>query len=338
ANPLDTGVDQLRIYGTPHDDFFLFRANKTLGIGVVAAIQVDANRQPVPGGAVEKVEYDDSIEGGIQVYGRDGNDTFVFDDTIGPVFAYGDAGDDTFQIGQVYASARDASNPSNGLSPEDFFETTQVTRGFLSNGISFPAVLHGGTGKDTFTVYSNKAELFLFGDEDDDTFVVRAFVKVDPKDPKAPFTNINGGQGADFISFEVNAPVRIDGGDGFDTVTVIGTEFGDDFVINSQGVFGAGLFVTYTGIEKLVVDALEGNDTFFIASTPPNVAVEVIGGLGSDTFNVGGGNSDQPITVVSNSLDGHSGLVENTVSSNDPRYQAIFAESVAPRIGDADAA
>src|SRR5262249_46395754 len=109
-------------------------------------------------------------------------------------------------------------------------------------------------------------------------------------------------------------------------------------VINSQGVFGAGLFVTYTGIEKLVVDALEGNDTFFIASTPANVAVQVIGGLGSDTFNVGGGNNDQPITVVANSLDGHSGLVENTVSSNDPRYQAIFAESVAPRIGDADAA
>ena len=34
-------------------------------------------------------------------------------------------------------------------------------------------------------------------------------VKVDPNDPKAPFTNINGGQGADFVSFNVNAPVRI---------------------------------------------------------------------------------------------------------------------------------
>jgi hypothetical protein len=77
----------------------------------------------------------------------------------------------------------------------------------------------------------------LFGDEDDDSFLVRAFVKVDPNDPKAPFTNINGGQGADFISFTVNAPVRIDGGDGFDTLTVVGTEFGDDFV-TSRGVFG----------------------------------------------------------------------------------------------------
>src|SRR5262249_29121338 len=157
-----------------------------------------------------------------------------------------------------------------------------------SNGISFNATLFGGKGKDSFTVYSNKAELFLFGEEDDDSFRVRAFVRVDPNDPKAPFTNINGGQGADFISYTVNAPVRIDGGDGFDTLTVIGTEFGDDFVINNTGVFGAGLFITYTGIERLVVDALEGNDTFFIASTSPNVAVEIYGGLGSDTFNVGG--------------------------------------------------
>ena len=52
-----------------------------------------------------------------------------------------------------------------------------------------------------------------------------------------------------------------------DTLTVVGTEFGDDFVVNEKGVFGAGLFVTYAAIEKLVVDAQEGNDTFFIVST-----------------------------------------------------------------------
>ena len=75
----------------------------------------------------------------------------------------------------------------------------------------------------------------------DDTFLVRSFVRVDPNDPKAPFTNINGGQGADLISFTVNAPVRIEGGDGFDTLTVVGTEFGDDFVVNEFGVFGGGL-------------------------------------------------------------------------------------------------
>ena len=95
-------------------------------------------------------------------------------------------------------------------------------------------------------------------------------------------------KGADFISFTVNSPVRIEGGDGFDTLTVVGTEFGDDFLVNEYGVFGGGLFITYDGIEKLAVDALEGNDRFFIAGTSEGVEVEIVGGLGSDTFNVGG--------------------------------------------------
>src|SRR6185295_9936357 len=214
-------------------------------------------------------------------------------------------------------------NPDNGLAEEDYFETTQITRGFLSNGVSQSTTIFGGTGRDNFTVYSNKAELFLFGDEDDDTFTVRAFVKVDPNDPKAPFTNINGGQGADFISFTVNAPVRIDGG--------------DDFVVNDKGVYGAGLFVTYTGLERVVVDALEGNDRFFIESTSASVALEIVGGLGSDTFNVGGSNGTA-VTVVSNDLQGHSGLVINTVDSSDPAYQAIFVRDVSAHVADNDEA
>jgi hypothetical protein len=202
--------------------------------------------------------------------------------------------------------------------------------------------MRGGIGNDTFNVYRNKAEIFLFGDEDDDTFRIRAFVKVDPKDPQAPFTNINGGQGADFISFAVNAPVRIDGGDGFDTITVVGTEFGDDFVVTAQGVFGAGLYVTYTGIEKLTVDALEGNDRFYIASTPEGAVVELVGGLGSDTFNTGG-NNGKPITVVSGSLDGHSGLIDQTIRSLNPAlldqiYEGTFVQDVVVKVSDNDKA
>ena len=64
--------------------------------------------------------------------------------------------------------------------------------------------MYGGTGQDSFTVYRSLAELFLYGEEDDDTFRVRAFVKIDPNDPKAPITNVNGGQGADFIEYTVN--------------------------------------------------------------------------------------------------------------------------------------
>jgi hypothetical protein len=46
------------------------------------------------------------------------------------------------------------------------------------------------------------------------------------------------------IIYAVNAPVNIDGGDGFDTVIVIGTEFSDDFVITENGIFGAGMNVS----------------------------------------------------------------------------------------------
>src|SRR6185369_15250686 len=129
-------------------------------------------------------------------------------------------------------------------------------------------------------------------------------------DPKAPITNVNGGQGADFISYTVNSPIQIEGGDGFDTLTVVGTEFGDDFVVNEKGVYGAGLFVSYAGIEKVVVDALEGNDHFYVGSTSDSVQIELVGGKGSDTFDVGGSPNGQPVAVVSNDGNGHSGLID----------------------------
>ena len=74
----------------------------------------------------------------------------------------------------------------------------------------------------------------------------------------------------------------------------------------------------------LIVDAIEGNDRFFIESTSEDVAIEVVGGLGSDTFNVGGSNGEA-VVVVSNNLEGHSGLVLNTVDSNDPDYNTMVS-------------
>jgi hypothetical protein len=305
---------------------------------MVAAIEVDANRLPVAGGVIERINYDADISGAVEIFGRDGDDTFVLDDNLAPTTIFGDAGSDTFQIGQVYQSFRDGRNPDNGLAEEDYFETTQITRGFLSNGVSQSTVLFGGSGNDNFTVYSNKAELFLFGDEDDDTFTVRAFVKVDPNDPKAPYTNINGGQGADFIAFTVNAPVRIDGGDGFDTLTVIGTEFGDDFVVNDKGVYGAGLFVTYTSASSASWSMPSKATTASSSRAPAQAsALEIVGGLGSDTFHVGG-SGGKTITVVSNKLEGHSGLVIQTTTTDDTAYKNVFVKDVAVDVRDNDEA
>ena len=213
------GIDELTVSGTIADEYFLIRANLDRTLGMIATIQTDQNGEPVPGGSIERINYDGDINGGVIVNGRAGDDTFVLDDNLASMVINGDAGDDIFQIGQVFQSPRDGTNPNNGLASEDYFATTPITKGYLSNGISHSTTINGGFGEDDFTVYRNLAELFLFGEEDDDTFTVRAFVKVNPDDPDAPFTNINGGPGADFIAFTVNAPVRIDGGDGFDTLT-----------------------------------------------------------------------------------------------------------------------
>jgi len=329
------GIDDLEVFGTNNGDYFLLRASKQRldsngnvlpRVGMVAAIEVDEAGDPREGGGIERINYNAEIEGGLVIQGRAGDDTFILDDNLASTTINGDQGNDRFQVGQIFASPRDETNLNHGLAPRDFFETTAVTQGFLSNGVSESTILTGGIGDDVFTVYRNLAELSLFGNEDDDQFTVRAFVRVNPDDPQAPHTNINGGQGADFIAFTVDAPVRIDGGDGFDTITIVGTEFGDDFVVTESGVFGAGKFVTFTGVEKLTVDALEGNDRFFIVSTSDKVQVEIIGGLGSDTFNIGGGEGgdDGEITVVSNNLKGHSGLVVNTWNQTASSFPAQF--------------
>ena len=98
--------------------------------------------------------------------------------------------------------------------------------------------------------------------------------------------DIRAGGGEDEVSYNVNAPVSVDGGTGFDKVVVLGTEFADDIVITSKGVFGAGVNVRYANVEVVEVDGLEGDDEFFVQSTAFGVAYRVIGGLGSDTINV----------------------------------------------------
>ena len=95
--------------------------------------------------------------------------------------------------------------------------------------------------------------------------------------------DIRAGGGEDEVSYNVNAPVSIDGGTGFDKIVVLGTEFADDIVITAKGIFGAGLNVRYTTVEVVEVDGLEGDDEFFVQSTAFGVAYRVIGGLGLAT-------------------------------------------------------
>ena len=147
---------------------------------------------------------------------------------------------------------------------------------------------------------------------------------------------MKGDAGVDTIRYAVNAPVGIDGGDGLDTVIVIGTEFSDDFVITDQGVFGAGLNVTYVNIEKLTVDGAEGDDRYFVLSTDANVITEIDGGLGSDTFFVGGSPSDAPIPVISNDLRGYSGVILHNIENSGTEYDGIKIDGISANVADND--
>ncbi|GMA79011.1 hypothetical protein GCM10025880_54280 [Methylorubrum aminovorans] len=318
------GVDTLTILGTDEADQFLLRRN------FVALVHPNADGTYPAGTVVERINYDMSVNGRVVVEGGKGNDRFAMDDTSALMTVDGGEGNDFFQVGQVFASLRDTAN---GLLGEDVFVTTQLSfGGYLSRGISIPAVIYGGTGDDMFQVYSNKADLRLEGEDGDDTFIVRAFALAgsNPQDNKI---KLNAGAGNDRIEYNINAPLEIDGGTGFNKIVALGTEFADTFVVTSDGIFGAGLSIRFSNIQAVEVDGLEGDDTFYVLSTPPGVVTTLIGGTGSDTFNVAGDVSGE---VVARDAKGNSAVINHTAASTDKRYDGLFVPGINASVAAAD--
>ncbi len=280
-----SGSDFMDVYGTDQElvsDSFLIRRN-------FIALLPDV---PTGGTATaERINYDGSIDAGVAIHGRAGADEFVFDDNSTTMTVDGGDGNDSFQLGQMFQSER-VSTPAAiaAVAAGDEVSTVHTTQGFLTPGISFETTIHGGDGNDQFLILSNRGPLSLLGEDGNDKFIVRAFALYGSEvgDPLRAGTNINTGLGTDEVEYNINAPVDIDGGDGFDTIVVLGTEFSDLFVITKDGVTGAGLFVSFANIERVDIDGLEGNDYFHILSTDAAVVTRVFGSLGSDTFVVGG--------------------------------------------------
>ena len=151
-------------------------------------------------------------------------------------------------------------------------------------------------------MYANQAELRLEGDDGNDFFVVRGFAvaatlpngEIDWLDEQqkiakpvigssstAAGLDIQTGGGDDEVQYTLNAPVSVDGGNGFDKVAVLGTEFPDDIVVTDTTIYGVGVNVRFSTVEVVEVDGLEGDDEFFVLSTAFGVSYRVIGGLGS---------------------------------------------------------
>jgi Ca2+-binding RTX toxin-like protein len=340
VNVFDTGAsgtDQLITYGTDETftpDTFLLRASTSdKGLAFIALINAPDPFAVQPGDPIERVNYNENLEL-ITVEGREGDDSFYIDDTRAQIVINAGQGNDFFQVGQLYQSRR--TPELAGVAPEDVFATIETTRGWLSNGISDQMTINGDDGEDEFIVFHNIATLVLRGGADDDSFLVQAFALIGSTNPVRGLTDLAGDAGADSVLYAVNAPVHIDGGDGFDTVTVIGTEFPDDFVVTKNGVFGAGLNVNFVNIEFLEVDGAEGDDRFFILSTGIGFTTIITGGLGTDLFSVQGptpGNG-----VISNDLLGHSGIVTHSVEGTlaESEWSGLKVVGVATNVQDND--
>ncbi|MDM8557941.1 LEPR-XLL domain-containing protein [Candidatus Parabeggiatoa sp. HSG14] len=340
----DDGADKMTINSTTdeseneedkHDRFLLRSGVAQDTIAFVAMLNGTED--------VERIDYDHRIEA-MTINSFAGNDYFALDDNRAVTTINGGTGKDTFQVGQMFDTPRtveaahilphDNDKPHDGSTEvgTDIFATIETTRGFLSNGISESTTINGGDDNDTFTVFHNKAVLGLNGGDGNDEFTIRSFALSGSQEVTRERTDLSGGADADLIQYAVNAPVNIDGGDGLDEIRLIGTEFSDDFVVTSKGVFGAGLNVNFVNVELLKIDAAEGDDRFFIQSTDANLVTKLVGGLGSDSFNVGG---DAP-PIISNDLLGHSGVINHAVVSDDPAYNGIRVEGISANIADND--
>ncbi|MDA8435365.1 MAG: hypothetical protein M0Z98_05210, partial [Actinomycetales bacterium] len=275
--------------------------------------------------AAEKVSYTSAITGNFIVNGGEGNDHIALDDNSAVTTINGGNGSDRFSVGQLYTSY--VKDSTFGIPAAQFFHST---RGDLSNGVSFATTINGGSGDDSFDIFHNLAVLSLNGDAGDDTFIIRSFAS------ESETSRVNTGEGRDYVEYAMNAPVSIDGGTGFDTVVVIGTEFNDKYVITKDAVYGAGRYVTYTNIERLKVYGMEGDDTFYVPSTNPDVETSIFGGLGNDHVEVG---AAAP-AVQSNDLLGHTGLIRHSVEATgglSSDWTGIPVDGVAAEIVDNDA-
>ena len=333
------GTDTLTVNGTTNPDFFLLRAaTAESGLAFIALINAADPHAVAATDPVERVNYNIALES-IKLFTitnsvvSTGDQVYV-DDTRAIIEIHGGDGPDFFQVGQLYHSRR--TPRLAGVAAEDVFATIETTKGWLSNGITNPMTIFGGEGNDTFIVFHNLAVLGLNGEGGDDTFLVQAFALAGSQDDFRAVTDLSGGAGADLIQYAVNAPVNIDGGDGFDTVIVIGTEFGDDFVVTKDGVFGAGLNVNFVNIESLEVDGGAGDDRFFVLSTGITFKTTITGGLGTDLISVQGptpGNG-----VISNDLLGHSGIITHDVEQTaaPEQYSGLKVIGISANVVDND--
>jgi hypothetical protein len=186
-----------------------------------------------------------------------------FDDTFCIMDVFGGDDRDSFYIGQMFNDNRTAAY---GVSTIDPITTTLTARGYISNGCSHPITIHSGQGDDFFDVLRNKCNMELDGEAGSDVFIVRSFIDGSLEDQTLGYAKIRGGEDVDDFyvgchddptkdvpSYIVNDFVDIDGGTGWNNLTIFGTEHNDRFIVENGLVSSGSLSVKYINIAYLAV-------------------------------------------------------------------------------------
>ena len=221
----------------------------------------------------------------VNTYG--GDDAILSNDTASLTIVNMGDGDDEIVVGTV------PLKPDKGNRTLEYPEGVPVAdTENMSNGNSAPLFVLGEGQNDRFEVNHNRGKLWLHGGNGNDRFLLKTFLvlreNADNPDEVTNLASLFGGAGMNRYDYLQNAPVYINGGNGMDTLVVVGTPIGDIFVITDTYVAGAGRIVTYKGIESLEVDGGGGDDEIYILSTSPTLEITVDGGSGDDKIHIGG--------------------------------------------------
>ena len=182
-----------------------------------------------------------------------------------------------------------------GVGADTITVTGTLLAGYPWTPASFPAAF----GMPFPLSVPTQSVIVIEGNAGDDRIVISGAVV-------SRETAVFGGAGNDTITvaptnmaaagLASSGDVAIVGGPGLDQVTVsnvdnlsvYGTDGDDAIAISRDHVVGAGLDLVYGGVRNLVVNGLGGNDHFFVLGTAAGVVTTLVGGGGSNVFDVGG--------------------------------------------------
>lgn len=310
ANVIDSdgnlNNDTLTIEATEYNDTLLMRMSDDQELGFVALLPQKKSSEPEGSFInenIERVNFTKGI-GVVNLNANGGDDKIYVDGTAKITNIDGGAGDDEFQIGQLYNSERKASE-AQSIAVDDGFNTIKTTKEqYLSDGVTDGTTLNveGGVGNDKFTSLHNVGSLNMAGGIGNDAFAVYNYETeiVDAEGKHVKDTPIVGGA------------ISVDGGSGDDTLSVSGTEGDDTVVVTKEGTLSNSVGIKALGVESSSFSAAGGDDVFYVISNKKGEITEINGGHGNDTVSVGGG-LDENATLRSADADGQKNTLKYEV-------------------------